>query len=283
MDTLIYTSTPERAASLQKDVNASSTVTIHKDLESQLSTFQPNQLQKTIIELDNISELQQSILHSLYSVTKPDGTVQIQFTGPVNGEKANLKDLYTIAGFKEDSANDSVIVIKKPSWAGKGVATLKKKTAESTAVKIDANDSGEVKKANPFAQFSAQGKNTEELINEDNLLDNEVGYNRLGNDESCSTKPKACANCSCGRAELEAQEEQKESIEKKIETGKVTSSCGSCYLGDAFRCASCPYKGLPAFKPGDKVKLDLSKDGLGGVLKEESDVVFTGGKVKLQI
>jgi len=23
--------------------------------------------------------------------------------------------------------------------------------------------------------------------------------------------------------------------------------------------------GLPAFKPGDKVKLDLSKDGLGGV------------------
>lgn len=40
-----------------------------------------------------------------------------------------------------------------------------------------------------------------------------------------------------------------------LENGNVESSCGKCYLGDAFRCASCPYRGLPAFEKGDKVKL----------------------------
>lgn len=78
-------------------------------------------------------------------------------------------------------------------------------------------------------------------------------------------RKKACKNCSCGLAELEAEEAKMGKVvlldsDNVVEVGagdvekerliaaakaapKATSSCGSCFLGDAFRCASCPYLG----------------------------------------
>ena len=60
-----------------------------------------------------------------------------------------------------------------------------------------------------------------------------------------SVERRRCANCTCSRS-TEA---------------KPKSACGNCGLGDAFRCAGCPYKGMPAFKDGEEVRFeDLGDD-----------------------
>lgn len=112
-------------------------------------------------------------------------------------------------------------------------------------------------------------------------------------DAADSNKPikrrRACKDCSCGLADLEKEEEEaaksnafylegdddipshiKEATigveriwpEEKRDEAKKTSSCGSCYLGDAFRCGSCPYLGLPAFEPGQKVEISAAMDDI---------------------
>jgi hypothetical protein len=69
---------------------------------------------------------------------------------------------------------------------------------------------------------------------------------------------------------------------EKLQQAVKTSSCGSCYAGDAFRyvlllfssprnsylpyrsisCGSCPYLGMPAFEPGQKVEIPVGMTDL---------------------
>ncbi|KAK5642235.1 hypothetical protein RI129_008402 [Pyrocoelia pectoralis] len=95
----------------------------------------------------------------------------------------------------------------------------------------------------------------DEMINQDDLLDEEdFKKPDQASLRVCGTtgKRKACKDCSCGLAE----ELDAEALSKiPVNSAEAKSSCGSCYLGDAFRCASCPYLGMPAFKPGEKVEL----------------------------
>jgi hypothetical protein len=95
------------------------------------------------------------------------------------------------------------------------------------------------------------------MIDEDNLLDDDVlapppamGAAAAAGDDCAGRKP--CDDCSCGRADAEASSQP---------TTAPSSSCGKCNLGDAFRCASCPYLGKPAFKSGEEhLVLDLADD-----------------------
>lgn len=106
-------------------------------------------------------------------------------------------------------------------------------------------------------------------------------------------RKRACKGCTCGLRELEEEEERgatvvqldpnevnapgtarkevtetvvgedgKERHVKRIQvdTRGATSSCGSCFLGDAFRCSSCPFLGMPAFEPGQKVEIPANMD-----------------------
>nr|QZX63213.1 anamorsin [Halisarca dujardinii] len=92
-----------------------------------------------------------------------------------------------------------------------------------------------------------------DIVDPDSLLTEEdflkPDPNSLKSDcgTSVNGKRKACKNCSCGLAD----ELNGSNVPKKT----TTSACGNCSLGDAFRCSSCPYLGMPAFKSGEQVKL----------------------------
>lgn len=109
-------------------------------------------------------------------------------------------------------------------------------------------------KANVAAVWKLDVDDEDERIDEDGLLDEEDKIKPTAESlKVCGTtgKRKACKDCSCGLAE-ELEAEAKGSAAQTI---APKSSCGSCYLGDAFRCATCPYLGMPAFKPGEKIQL----------------------------
>ncbi|KAI5803483.1 cytokine-induced anti-apoptosis inhibitor 1, Fe-S biogenesis-domain-containing protein [Peziza echinospora] len=143
-----------------------------------------------------------------------------------------------------------------------------------------------------FIDFSDDlGDDDDELIDEDTLLDDALSI-AIQQPPECAPKAgkrrRACKDCSCGLREILEDEAAKERAAKdaallaaaktKAAQGIVlsneelteidftikgkTGSCGSCYLGDAFRCGGCPYAGLPAFKPGEEVTIGFADDQL---------------------
>ncbi|XP_069073422.1 anamorsin isoform X2 [Pleurodeles waltl] len=148
---------------------------------------------------------------------------------------------------------------KKPNFEVGSASQLKlsfaKKNAPMAKPAVDAA-------AAKLWTLSANDMNDEEvdLLDSDELLDPEdlkrpdpSSLRSTSCGEGSNTKKKACKNCTCGLAE-ELEQEKGKSAPAAASQSK--SACGNCYLGDAFRCASCPYLGMPAFKPGEKIVLN---------------------------
>ncbi|KAI0161215.1 DUF689-domain-containing protein [Xylariaceae sp. FL1272] len=116
----------------------------------------------------------------------------------------------------------------------------------------------------------------DELIDEDTLLTEEDKNQALQAPAECIPKigkrRRACKDCTCGlAAKLEAEDRARRAkadagleilklddlndLESDFTVKGKVGSCGSCSLGDAFRCADCPYIGLPAFKPGEEITI----------------------------
>ncbi|KAJ5096742.1 Cytokine-induced anti-apoptosis inhibitor 1 [Penicillium angulare] len=159
---------------------------------------------------------------------------------------------------------------------------LKKKNKTTTPAPAVAPPMGIQMNGNGFGLNGMNGTNhdrddADELINEDSLLDEEDFTRPIMPPPECQPKTgrrrKACKDCTCGLSErLEAEDkERRANADKSLNVmklatddlaeldftveGKQTGSCGSCALGDAFRCDGCPYLGLPAFKPGQEVSI----------------------------
>ncbi|XP_061532518.1 anamorsin isoform X2 [Phycodurus eques] len=167
-----------------------------------------------------------------------------------------FNSLKTPTGYQENTLSKVRFCAAKPNFEVGSSSSIKmssgKMTPQPAKLALDPNT---IK----MWTLSANDMNDDDvdLVDSDALLDEEdlkkpepVSLKAPSCGTQASKKKKACTNCTCGLAEeMEESKGQQKTILPK-------SACGSCYLGDAFRCASCPYMGMPAFKPGEKIVLE---------------------------
>jgi len=155
-----------------------------------------------------------------------------------------------IAGFLVETDSNTTILVKPASTAAVPLRLKRTHTQPKTRKRLD------------FLTFD-----TSDTIDESSLLESQDFTKPIIQPLECAPAPgkrrKACKDCTCGLKELD------EAADTKLRTLPIValgddefdftvqgkSSCGSCGLGDAFRCSGCPFIGMPAFKPGEEVTL----------------------------
>lgn len=203
-------------------------------------------------------------------------------------KQADLVSLLKLTGFVDvevtqvDTLTDDQVAAVFPSNAelagqvGLARVTLKKPAYEiGQKVTLNFKKKPKQTEEKKKAWTVSVNDDDDELLDDDMLLDEEdkvkPSKEALARPDDCEMvdgRRKACKNCTCGRASMadgEAEEEEsnnvvsldllEEAISEVDPTPNKVGGCGSCALGDAFRCSTCPYLGMPAFNPGEKVML----------------------------
>ncbi|XP_029951250.1 anamorsin-like isoform X2 [Salarias fasciatus] len=191
----------------------------------------------------------------LLSTLKLSGFTSVTETSRSDLSPEALSSLRQTTGYQGNTLSRVRVTASKPNFELGSSTQIKlsfgKKKAEKPAL-----DPNTVKmwtlSANDMDDDDVDLLDSDALLDEEDLKKPDPSTLKAPScGEGAGKKKKACKNCTCGLAE-ELEEESK----GKQKNNLPKSACGSCYLGDAFRCASCPYLGMPAFKPGEKIVLD---------------------------
>ncbi|TWU70473.1 electron carrier [Metarhizium rileyi] len=198
--------------------------------------------------------LNRHLFTTLVPAMKPGGRLQFQGgqLGATESKEAILSGLISTAdGFEKQEEEEVVVPLR-----------FGKKKTPPPVQKFD------------FNSLDDDDDDDDDLIDENNLLDEEDLKRRPQAPTACQPQKRRrpCKDCTCGlAAKFEAEEKQRQSQANagleaiKLDTNDLneldftvkgkTGSCNNCSLGDAFRCSTCPFIGLPAFKPGEEVRI----------------------------
>ena len=229
--------------------------------------------------LRSSEQLSPETLRAFFDLLKPGGRLGVFVKGGGEEEDSSsammrkeVSKRLTLGGFEDVVVSEQTSVSgtratkvsgRKPKWERGVTFSLGEKKTKKTLV------------SKASSAWEEDDDERDEMIDEDALLTekDKAKPTAEGEGVGCPPTRKPCKDCTCGRKEEEEMKENatpassvvKMDLENDPNDETFKSACGNCALGDAFRCAGCPYLGLPAFKENDEENKVVMLDDLGTV------------------